>query len=278
MMKKIKLILKLLKIIFYQEKKKEETEKEILTILEDYKEAFPIKREKKLLITEIHLNNENDEKKEKEEKDEKEKKEETDNKNIKDYANKTYTNSFYKKDKNLENNPFYNLDKMKLELRQEAYRQNIYTNLVPFTSRTQSSKIKKNKKRKIKKIEESKYGPFLNSNIEIFDKKVEINNPILKKYLESIHYFGPYYSFCPPHKSRNLEFYKNLDIKKANEIIQYIKKAKGYSIVSENPKKNNYIQKNIQTENINNKKKTKEFRRSIITEVDDDEVDSNSED
>ena len=75
-----------------------------------------------------------------------------------------------------------------------------------------------------------------------------------------------------------MEFYKNLDIKKANEIIQYIKKAKGYSIVSENPKKNNYIQKNIQTENINNKKKTKEFRRSIITEVDDDEVDSNSQD
>jgi hypothetical protein len=267
---------------FLPGKKKEETEKEILTILEDYKEAFPIKREKKLLITEIHLNNENDEKKEKEEKDEKEKKEETDNKNIKDYANKTYTNSFYKKDKNLENNPFYNLDKMKLELRQEAYRQNIYTNLVPFTSRTQSSKIKKNKKRKIKKIEESKYGPFLNSNNEIFDKKVEINNPILKKYLESIHYFGPYYSFCPPHKSRNLEFYKNLDIKKANEIIQYIKKAKGYSIVSENPKENiniqHNIQQNIQTENLNNNKKNKEFRRSVITEVEDDDLNSNSED
>ena len=75
-----------------------------------------------------------------------------------------------------------------------------------------------------------------------------------------------------------MEFYKNLDIKKANEIIQYIKKAKGYSIVSENPKINNNIEKNIQTENISNNKKTKEFRRSIITEVDDDDLNSNSED
>ncbi len=256
-------------------KKKEESEKEILTILEDYKEAFPIKRQKNLLITEINLNKENDEKNDKEEKKEKE---ESENKNIKDYANKTFTNTFYRNDQILDKNPFYNLDKMKLEVRQESYRQNIYTNLVPFSTRTQSSKMKKNTKKTIKKIEESKYGPFLNSNNEIFDKNVEIKNPILKKHLESIHFFGPYYSFCPPHKSRNLEFYKNLDIKKANEIIQYIKKAKGYSIVSENPKKNNYIQKNIQTENINNKKKTKEFRRSIITEVDDDEVDSNSED
>ena len=75
-----------------------------------------------------------------------------------------------------------------------------------------------------------------------------------------------------------MEFYKNLDIKKANEIIQYIKKAKGYTIVSENPKINNNIEKNIQTENISNNKKTKEFRRSIITEVDDDDLNSNSQD
>ena len=261
---------------FLSGKKKEESEKEILTILEDYKEAFPIKREKKnLLLTEINLNNKNDEIKEKEENEKKEKK--TENKN-KEYANKTYTNSFFKKDENLEKNPFYNLEKMKLEVRQESFRQNIYANLVPLSSRTHSSKIKKNTKKKIKTIEESKYGPFLHSNIEIFDKKVEINNPILKKYLESIHNFGPYYSFCPPHKNRNLEFYKNLDIKKANEIIQYIKKAKGYTIVSENPKINNNIEKNIQTENINNNKKTKEFRRSIITEVDDDDLNSNSQD
>ena len=79
-----------------------------------------------------------------------------------------------------------------------------------------------------------------------------------------------------------MEFYKNLDIKKANEIIQYIKKAKGYSIVSENPKENiniqHNIQQNIQTENLNNNKKNKEFRRSVITEVEDDDLNSNSED
>ena len=195
---------------------------------------------------------------------------------MKKIANKTFYNSLYKRDKNnLEINAFHNLDRMKLEDRQESYRQNIYTSLIPINSRTQSSKLKSRVKsnKKLKKIEESKYGPFLSSNIELFDKKVEINNPVLKKNLESINFYGPYYSYCPPCKSRNLEFYKNLDINKAMDIIHYIKNEKGLNIVGGQTKKNNF-HKNIKTENDIHRVDRKSA--SIINEMDEDEFHSNT--
>ena len=87
------------------------------------------------------------------------------------------------------------------------------------------------------------YGPFLNSNSDLFYKKVIINDPIIKKYLESINYFGPYYSYCPPCNNRNLEFYKNLEQNDCINLIKFIKKAKGKIniIDSENEKNNNKI-------------------------------------
>ena len=252
---------------FMPGKKKEESVKEIMTILEDYKTAFPIKIEKNnLLITEI---NETQNK-------EKETENERENETMKKIANKTFSNSLYKRDKNnLEINAFHNLDRMKLEDRQESYRQNIYTSLIPISSRTQSSKLKSRVKsnKKLKKIEESKYGPFLSSNIELFDKKVEINNPVLKKNLESINFYGPYYSYCPPCKSRNLEFYKNLDINKAKDIIHYIKNEKGLNIVGGQTNKNNF-HKNIKTENDIHRVDRKSA--SIINEIEEDEFHSNT--
>ena len=47
------------------------------------------------------------------------------------------------------------------------------------------------------------------------------------KHLESINFFGPYYSYCPPCGNRNIDFYKNLDKKKLIQIVQQIKKMRG---------------------------------------------------
>ena len=207
-------------------KKKEYNDRDIALILEDFRNAFPIKENKILL---------NSDKNEKEEEE----------KNM----YKTFTNSF-RKSKSIFNENFNTtaqtpsslfLSTKKKNDRQEAFRQSIYTNLIEPKFRAKSSKFIKKRFTQPKIEEKTTYGPFLNSNSDLFYKKVIINDPIIKKYLESINYFGPYYSYCPPCNNRNLEFYKNLEQNDCINLIKFIKKAKGKIniIDSEDEKKNN---------------------------------------
>ena len=51
---------------------------------------------------------------------------------------------------------------------------------------------------------------YSNTN-NYFFKKIEITDPIKKKFLEKINYAGPYFPYCPPCANKNLQFYqKNL--------------------------------------------------------------------
>ena len=165
------------------------SEKEILNILEDYNNAFPIKEKMDDII--IKPNKEN--------------------------LSKTL------------NDNFNNFEKMKKNERQEFFRQNIFNKFIPINLRAQSSNIKKSKN-KIK-IENKKLSPFLNSTLVDFEKKIEIKNPIVKKYLESINFYGPYYSHCPPCGNKNLEYYKKMNQDNAIKIIQFIKKSKGKNTI-----------------------------------------------
>ena len=212
-------------------KRKEYNDRDIALILEDFRNAFPIKENKLLFKSSINIDKNEDEK---------------------NNMYKTFTNSFNKTKsvfkENLQNLPTSSqtpnslhifLNTKKRNERQEAFRQSIYTNLIEPKFRAKSSKMIK--KKVIPKIEEKMiYGPFLNSNSDLFYKKVIINDPIIKKYLESINYFGPYYSYCPPCNNRNLEFYKNLEQNDCINLIKFIKKAKGKIniIDSENEQKN----------------------------------------
>ena len=165
------------------------SEKEVLTILEDYNNAFPIKEKMDDIIT----------------------------KQNKENLSKTL------------NDNFNNFEKMKKNERQEFFRQNIFNKFIPINLRAQSSNIKKSKN-KIKK-ENKKLSPFLNSTLVDFEKKIEIKNPIVKKYLESINFYGPYYSHCPPCGNKNLEYYKKMNQDNAIKIIQFIKKSKGKNTI-----------------------------------------------
>ena len=165
------------------------SEKEVLTILEDYNNAFPIKEKMDDIIT----------------------------KQNKENLSKTL------------NDNFNNFEKMKKNERQEFFRQNIFNKFIPINLRAQSSNIKKSKN-KIK-IENKKLSPFLNSTLVDFEKKIEIKNPIVKKYLESINFYGPYYSHCPPCGNKNLEYYKKMNQDNAIKIIQFIKKSKGKNTI-----------------------------------------------
>ena len=114
-------------------------------------------------------------------------------------VNKTFTSSFFnsktispksrrpknKLSKNNSNNPFLFLDNLPKKDKQLSFRQTIYSNFIPSKITSNSNlmlnKAKKLNKKKLLQIEESKYGPFLHSNNQLFNKKVTIDNPIIKK-------------------------------------------------------------------------------------------------
>jgi hypothetical protein len=147
--------------------------------------------------------------------------------------NKTFTSSFkggFRSGSmpNIINQGLHGIKHLKPYQKQEMFKQAIYNKLIPSKQKLSfsSRNIQIPKKHEEEKTSSTKYGPFLNSDNEIFNRKIEITNPLVKKHLESINYFGPYYSYCPPCRNRNMEYYKNLEPNQCIEIIKCIKKEK----------------------------------------------------
>jgi hypothetical protein len=82
---------------------------------------------------------------------------------------------------------------------------------IPFKSTAKTNKTSTN------------LGQFLNIT---HDKEVIISNPIVKRSLEQIDYWGPKYSHCPSCRNRNLSFYETLHPKESLRLIDYIKSVK----------------------------------------------------
>ena len=224
------------------------TDKQIINILDDFKSAYPILMKEKD-NSEIYMN--------KKRKNILDRKSQT----VHGEKNKNFIsfNTFTKRKTNANN--FFPLPNLKLKnynRRQNTFRQNIFTNLLPSRqsevipkddfNKTTTTFRKKNLRFKLKN------DLYLDSNSEIFDKKIIINNPTVIKQLEGINFFGPYFSYCPPCGNKNLEFYKNLEQNQCLQIIQQIKKNKGKNIIFKEEKKdkeknkeinnNNYVDKN----------------------------------
>jgi hypothetical protein len=223
--------------------KKNYTDKEILGILDDFKNAYPLFDKEKEKNQGMHNSKETIE---------------NENHDIKSktFYNTTRNNIFqnaFKNNNNKNNLPnkkktitdfhpvgsFPNI-KQKHNNRQNTFRQNIFTNLLPSNDKYKYSKTLLRKMGQGSSSASFRKKPnnynlnnniFLNSDNELFEKRVTINNPILLKYLEGISFFGPYFSYCPPCGNRNLEFYKNLEINQCLQIIQQIKKNKGKNII-----------------------------------------------
>ena len=229
------------------------TEKQIIGILEDFKTAYPILKKDKD-ISDIYIKNKNRK-----------------NKNLEDKKNKTFYDDNINNKNALNNINNYTLPNLKLKInkRQNTFRQNIFTNLLPSQQKIKDN-FEKNKtftnfyKKDNNNIInlKNRNDLYLNSNNEIFEKKININNPTIMKYLEGINFFGPYFSYCPPCGNKNLEFYKNLEQNQCLQIIQQIKKNKGRNIIFSEDKKNK--KKNENNEEINdiNKKNTIEINNS----------------
>jgi hypothetical protein len=206
--------------------KKEVNEKEIVSILEDFRSLYPIKTNNfQAVITNIDGNNNN---------------KVSGGSSGKDLNmfNKTFTSSFkggFRSGSmpNIINQGLHGIKHLKPYQKQEMFKQAIYNKLIPSKQKFSfsSRNIQIPKKHEEEKTSSTKYGPFLNSDNEIFNRKIEITNPLVKKHLESINYFGPYYSYCPPCRNRNMEYYKNLEPNQCIEIIKCIKKEKKHKAI-----------------------------------------------
>ena len=109
-----------------------------------------------------------------------------------------------------------NKPEFKSEKRRNIFRQNIFVNLVPSKTKHKSRRIQ---------------SAFPNNGYKkdshlIIKNKYNIQNVDIMNQLESINFYGPYYSYCPPCGNRNIDFYKNLEKKKLIQIVQQIKKKR----------------------------------------------------
>ena len=117
---------------------------------------------------------------------------------------------------------------MKPEKRRNIFRQNIFVNLIPQKPKNKSNLISRQYQSAI--FNKSHKKPSTNNfmlNSEFVKKKFDIKNELVMKQLESINFFGPYYSYCPPCSNRNIDFYKNLDYQTLVSLVQQIKILRG---------------------------------------------------
>lgn len=199
-------------------------EKAINNILEDFKTAYPIKEKLQQLytITNYYNTNKKDNLNEQ-------------NNDIKYSTNGHLTTNSLKnmnnnsktinniKNNNEKNKYFTSFKNQQLFKRKNVFRQNVFNNLVS-TNRYSKCRIPDSK---ILNIESNnKIKPFNGTDYQSFIKKVEITNPIINKNLESINFYGPYFSHCPPCYNRNLDYYKNLEVNQCLDIIHHIKKMR----------------------------------------------------
>ena len=186
----------------YMVSTKNYNEKEIYNILEDFKTAYPIKEKLDQLYTSTNYYNN---------------------------ANKT-SNSIDKKNEtgnsgsifHRTNNSKYSFQNMLTEKRQNVFRQNVFNNLI----RTGSFNNSMGKYNFLVDEKTQRSRPVYEMDHENFMKKIEIKDPLIRKNLEGINYYGPYFSHCPPCRNRNLEYYNKLEPNQCLDIIHQIKRVR----------------------------------------------------
>ena len=208
--------------------KAELNNKAINNILEDFKTSYPIKENLQKLYTNTNYYNV---------KNNNLIKNNIEDKNIKELSSeilcKKLNTIFHNKYNNIvsnEKNYFFNSIKKQQQFkRKNIFRQNIFNNLV--SNNTYSVDRKNEIKQILAKDLNQNKRPSLGSDYQSFIKKTKINNAIINKNLESINYYGPYFSHCPPCYNRNMNYYKNLEINQCIYIIHHIKKNRKKSII-----------------------------------------------
>jgi len=193
------------------------TEKEINTILEDFKTNYPIKQKLKELYDKTNYYSSSS------------LKNNLDLAKSRDYntTKNIFSNSFVKANQNeLINTPkqnrniFYKTIKnQQIFKRKNVIRQNVFNNLIANRENIISKSIDKNNLN-------TKLNPITFSDYKNFIKKIKIKNPLVDKNLENINFYGPYFSYCPPCYNKNIEYYNNLEINQCLDLLHHLRKLK----------------------------------------------------
>ena len=184
----------------YSTNKREIDDKEILAILDDFRNAYPITKKTNEEEKNSTKNN---------------------NKTIYGLSFGSLHNGFGPSMKKTVYGGINAFTHMRKQQKQRIFQRSIYAKILPEpsinikTTQRPSSAINSHK---------DSYCQFLNSS-SIEPKKI-IQSPLIQKELESINFFGPYYSYCPPCSNRNIDYYNNLPQNKCIDMINVIKKAK----------------------------------------------------
>ena len=177
--------------------------KDIVGILEEYKQAYPISLPK--------IKHGNDNIVEEQNKENQESKEET--KSLIKHQKNLIILKPKEKENELKNKKSYetSIRKKKSEpTKGEVFRQTIYNNL-----------LSKNTHNNLKDP-----ALLLKEYINTMEKNIEITNPDIKKRLEEINYWGPFYPYCFIGRKKNLLFYKTMEQNQCITLLNYLKKIK----------------------------------------------------
>ena len=212
-------------------KKNDLSEKEINALMEEYKTAFPIKEKlQELYITSNYY---------------KINKNTNDQITVNDENNSINSNTMSQMKRNTYNS-LSSVNKKIVSKKQKTFRQNIFNNLSPSNDSTFYSLEKSNlmNMNKSSNIIRNK-----NAKVNNTQKIIDITNPIIKKNVESINNFGPYFSYCPSCRNKNMDFYNNLEPNHCLELIHYIKKIRNKNPLSEIRRRTASVSPNIQSSN-----------------------------
>ena len=172
--------------------------KEVLNILEEYKQAFPINLPR--IISK---------EKDKENKNKKEEKEE----NI---LSKKKIITLKPKEENLSK------EKINVKENEKSIRKEEMTKAEVFKTTIYNNLLNKN-------IIKSKFEDptkTLKCYKNVMDEKIEINDPDIKKKLEDINYYGPFYPYCFIGKKKNLLFYNTMEKNQCINLLNYLRKIR----------------------------------------------------
>jgi len=111
--------------------------------------------------------------------------------------------------------PFLPSRKMK-----NILKKNIYINLIP--SNKDSEKTLEEDFENLKIFNKNTINEDIENDVAKMKKEM-IKNPLARKHLESINFYGPYYSYCTC-GNKNLRFYQKLSLNQLIKITSYIHK------------------------------------------------------
>ena len=208
----------------------EMNEKEVNSLLDDYKSAYPIKeRLKELYATsnyyKLNLDKTNENKTALND---------LNNTNNLEDCNKVLTtkskfNSIDTVSASCPRQTFVGTKKKFNSKKQNCFKYNIYNNLSPkpenstlFLSNDNTMINNGNKTISLLNLHKGNKNRKIKDNM----KMDEIDNPIIKKNIESINFYGPYSAFCPYCRNKNIKYYNVLEPNHCLELIHFIKKIR----------------------------------------------------